>query len=59
MIVIEFWNGMTSKKKKYIDYGTRVTTKHNPCLWSNVSVEDKPWCANYDQAILYIELCCI
>ena len=32
----EFWNGQTSKKKKYNQYEGLVTTKHNPCLWTNI-----------------------
>ena len=32
----EFWNGQTSRKKKYAQYEGLVTTKHNPCLWTSV-----------------------
>lgn len=34
----EFWNGQTSKKKKYSQHDGLVTTNHNPCLWTNVGV---------------------
>ena len=36
IIRYEFWNGQTSQKKKYVQYEGLVTTKHNPCLWTNV-----------------------
>ena len=36
IIRYEFWNGQTSRKKKYVQYEGLVTTKHNPCLWTNV-----------------------
>lgn len=55
MIIIEFWNGHTSKKKKYIQYGTRVTTGHNPCLWSTIECENKPWRSTYIKAVEYVE----
>lgn len=54
MIRIEFWNGQTSKSKKYTQYGGLVTTKHNPCLWSNILENDKPWRKVYKKAIEYI-----
>ena len=54
MIRIEFWNGQTSKKLKYKQYGALVTTKHNPCLWTNVLEDDKPWRKVYKKAIEYI-----
>ena len=55
MIRIEFWNGQISKKQKYIQYGGLVTTLHNPCLWSNVLENDKPWRKVYKKAIEYID----
>ncbi len=54
MICIEFWNGHTSKNPKYNQYGGLVTTKHNPCLWSNVSEDNKPWRKVYKKAIEYV-----
>ena len=54
MIRIEFWNGQTSKKEKYKPYGGLVTTLHNPCLWTNVLEDDKPWRKVYKKAIEYI-----
>ena len=54
MIRIEFWNGQISHKKKYVKYGGLVTTKHNPCLWSSVSVKEKPWRNVYNKAIEYL-----
>ena len=51
---IEFWNGQTSRKKKYIEHEGLVYTKHNPCLWTNVS-EGKPWRNVYTKAIEYVE----
>jgi hypothetical protein len=55
MIRIEFWNGQTSNKPKYAQYGGLVTTKHNPCLWTNISEDDKPWRKVYKKAIEYID----
>ena len=54
MIRIEFWNGLMSSKKKYEKYDGLVTTKHNPCLWSNVSIGEKPWRNVYNKAIEYV-----
>jgi len=54
MIRIEFWNGLISSKKKYEKYDSLVTTKHNPCLWSNVSIEENPWRNVYNKAIEYV-----
>ena len=54
MIRIEFWNGLISSKKKYEKYGGLVTTKHNPCLWSNVAIEENPWRNVYNKAIEYL-----
>jgi hypothetical protein len=54
IIRIEFWNGQISHKKKYEKYGGLVTTKHNPCLWTNVAVEGKPWRSVYKKAIEYL-----
>ena len=54
MIRIEFWNGQTSKKLKYNQYGGLVTTKHNPCLWTNVLENDKPWRKVYEKTIEYV-----
>ncbi len=54
MIRIEFWNGQISHKKKYEQYDGLVTTKHNPCLWSNVLIKEKPWRSVYNKAIEYL-----
>ncbi len=45
LIRIEFWNGQLDKK------GNLVKTKHNPCLFTNVGVEEKPWRASYKEAL--------
>lgn len=55
MIRIEFWNGQISNKPKYVKYGGLVFTTHNPCLWTNISEEDKPWRKVYPKAIEFIE----
>ena len=55
MIRIEFWNGQMSKKQKYEFYKGYVTTKHNPCLWSNTLAEDKPWRNVYKKALKYLK----
>jgi len=55
MIQIEFWNGLTSSNKKYEKYNYLVTTKHNPNLWTNIGIEDKPWRNVYKKAIEYLE----
>ena len=55
MIKIEFWNGQCSNKKKYEEYGGLVTTGHNPCLWSNVLCDEKPWRNVYIKALEYLE----
>lgn len=49
LIRIEFWNGQLDKK------GFLVKTKHNPCLWTNVGVEQKPWRAVYKEAIVVLQ----
>ncbi len=54
MIRIEFWNGQTSNKPKYLKYNGLVTTNHNPCLWTNSQEFDKPWRGFYKKAIEYI-----
>ena len=54
LVRLEFWNGHVSRKKRYEKYGGLVTTKHNPCLWANVSVKDKPWRNVYNKALQYI-----
>jgi hypothetical protein len=54
MIRIEFWNGQTSNKPKYNKYDGLITTKHNPCLWTNVNDDIKPWRKVYGKAIEYI-----
>lgn len=54
MIRIEFWNGQTSHKKKYEKYGGLVTTKHNPCLWTNYDEVEKPWRSVYPKALEYV-----
>lgn len=55
MIRIEFWNGQTSKKNTK-STGGLVTTDHNPCLWTNESVERKPWRVVYVKAMEYLDL---
>lgn len=55
MIHIEFWNGMTSKKPKYSIYDYLVPTSHNPCLWSDVGIEEKPWRNVYTKALEIID----
>lgn len=55
MIRIEFFNGQTSTKSKYIKTGGLVTTSHNPCLWTNVEEINKPWRKVYTKAIEYIQ----
>ena len=53
-IRIEFWNGQLSNKKKYIKYDGRVTTSHNPCLWSDEMNDIYPWRSVYPKAMEYI-----
>ncbi len=55
MIRIEFWNGQISNKSKYAKYGGLIYTSHNPCLWSNIGSDDKPWRNVYIKAIEYVE----
>lgn len=55
MIRIEFWNGQLSNKQKYVQYGGLVTTNHNPCLWTSVNEDTKPWRKIYKKAIEYID----
>lgn len=55
MIRIEFWNGQTSKKKKYAQFDGLVFSYHNPCLWTNIDENDKPWRKVYSKAIEFIE----
>ena len=45
----EFWNGQTSRKKKYLSYEGLVTTKHNPCLWTNVGAVCSECCSSVKQ----------
>lgn len=45
MIRIEFWNGHVDK------HGQHITTKHNPCLWANVGIDDHPWQAQYKNCL--------
>lgn len=54
-VVIEFWNGHRSEKKRYSKHDQHVTTKHNPCLWTNIGSETKPWRASYTQAVEVIQ----
>ena len=54
MIKLEFWNGQISNKKKYEQYEGLVTTDHNPCLWTNISYESKPWRNVYNKALEYL-----
>ena len=49
MVRYEFWNGQTSRKKKYIIYEGLVTIKHNPCLWTNVGVVCTECCSSEKQ----------
>lgn len=51
VVQIEFWNGHLSLKKKYEKHSWHVTTKHNPCLWSNIGSDEKPWRSVYKEAI--------
>ena len=43
-----------SNKKKYEQYEGLVTTDHNPCLWTNISYESKPWRNVYNKALEYL-----
>ena len=45
VIRIEFWNGHLDKKNQH------VKTKHNPCLWSDIETENKPWRKVYVNAL--------
>ena len=54
-IRVEFWNGHMNKSKKNDKYNFHVKTTHNPCLWSDHGVEDKPWRGVYKEAIEYIK----
>jgi len=49
LIRIEFWNGHLNKK------GKLISTKHNPCLWTNIGSEDKPWRESYPEAIKVLD----
>lgn len=49
LIRIEFWNGHLDKK------GNLVKTKHNPCLFTNVGIDEKPWRASYKEALVVLE----
>lgn len=49
LIRIEFWNGQLDKK------GNLVKTKHNPCLYTNFGIEEKPWRASYPEMLKVIE----
>lgn len=55
MIRIEFWNGQTSNKPKYMPFDGLVFTSHNPCLWTNAEELDKPWRKVYAKAIEFVE----
>ena len=47
---VEFWNGHLASRT-----GRHVTTKHNPCLWTNVGEEDKPWRSSYPEALTAVD----
>ncbi len=46
---MNFENGQINKKSN-LD-----KTKHNPCLWTNAGVEEKPWRASYKEALKVIK----
>lgn len=48
---IEFWNGQQRGKGRPTRFGTHVTTKHNPCLWTDIGVAERPWRAVYEPAL--------
>jgi len=55
MIRIEFWNGQMSTRKKYEKYDGHVITIHNPCLWTNINEDSKPWRSVYPKALEFIK----